>query len=225
MTDTDGDLGNDANLNQGDSDGSNDSTGLETLLKRLDVLESQQKSLQSDKDRGVNKVQKENRKLQNQFAEMQSYVEKYGEDAERQWDLDQTLQRLNTLAEQFESARQEDASAKQKPAAETVDPELLKKYGVDPQSAEYLAHVKAGLTGFEAVLATATGAKPPVQREGDATGASGGAGGAGSPTTAQAVLKSQYEAALDKAQKEYGFLTPDQLQSIDDDFRKRGLDI
>ena len=66
--------------------------------------------------------------------------------------------------------------------------------------------------------------KPPPQKEGDATGASGGAGGAGAVQTAQAVLKDQKDRALDKAQEEYGFLTPTQLQEIDDEFAKKGLE-
>ncbi len=116
------------------------------------------------------------------------------------------------------------AEAEQEKSLNEVDPELLKKYDVDPQSAEYLAQVKAGLTGYDAVLATALGEKPPVQKEGDTTGASGGAGGSGSVATAQAVLKAEKEKALDKAQEEYGFLTPTQLQNIDEEFGKKGLE-
>jgi hypothetical protein len=228
MTDTDGDLGDGANQNPGDSDGSNIGaelkTSLEALVTRLDVVESGQKALQGDKDRDVNKVRKESKELKEEFATFKAYDEKYGDDAEQRLKQDLMLQRLSGQLTRLEEAEKTAAEAQQKESLNEVDPELLKKYEVDPQSAEYLAQVKAGLTGYDAVMATALGAKPPVQKEGDTTGASGGAGGSGSVTTAQAVLKDQKEKALDKAQEEFGFLTPTQLQTIDDEFAKKGLE-
>lgn len=227
MADTDGDLGDGANQDQGDSDGSNVNTELKTLLeesnKRLETLEAQQKALQGDKDRGVNKALKEQQELKEEFATFKAYSEKYGDDAEQRFEQDMVLQRLNSLADKLEGAEKEAAEAEQAASLDKVDPELLKKYGVDPQSAEYLAQVKAGLSGFEAVMATMSGTKPPEPKEGDATGASGGAGGTGGVQTAQTVLKTQYNQALDKAQEEYGFLSPNQLQIIDDEFAKKGL--
>jgi hypothetical protein len=225
MADTDSDLGDGANQKPGDSDGSNVNTESEIvqkLLSRLDVVEQQQKALQGDKDRGVNEVRKDQKELTGQFAEIKELIEKYPDDAE--WRF-----QVNRLLELQEPPKEPDDASKKKgladPESKTdeVDPKLLEKYKINPQSPEYLAQVKAGLTGIEAVLATAVGAKPPEPKEGDATGASGGAGGA-AVQAAQAVLKDQYTKALDEAQKEFGFLSPSQLQIIDDEFAKKGLE-
>ena len=227
MTDTDSGLGEGANQNPGDSDGSNIGaelkTSLEAMLTRLDVVESQQKALQSGKDRDVNVVRKESAELKKEFATFKQYQEKFGDEAEQRFEQDLLLQRLSGQLERFEEAEKETVLAEQKKSLDEVDPELLKKYGIDPQSPEYLAQVKGGLSGLDAVLATATGKKPPVQNEGDATGASGGAGGSGTTQTAQAILKSDFNKALDDAAKETGHLTPRALQAIEDEYTKKGL--
>ena len=228
----DSDLGDGANQNQGDEQNSEINKSLETLLKgfkvieeRFDVVEAQQKALQGNKDRDVNRALDETKKLKEGFAEFREYTEKYGDDAERRFEQDQTLQRLSELADNLEIAQRKSAEAEQAANADVVDPELLKKYGIDPQSAEYLAQVKGGLTGLDAALAVAKGSKPPVQNEGDATGASGGAGGAGTTQTAQSILKADYNKALDEAAKEAGHLTPLVLQNIEDEYAKKGLTV
>ena len=227
MTDTDSGLGEGANQNPGDSDGSNIGaelkTSLDALLVRLDVVESHQKTQQSEKDRGINKVQKESAELKKEFATFRAYQEKYGDDAEARLEQDLSLQRFTGHLDRLEAAESKAALAERDYSLDEVDPELLKKYGIDPQSPEYLAQVKGGLSGFEAVLATAKGSKPPVQNEGDATGASGGAGGSGTTQTAQAILKSDFNKALDDAAKETGHLTPRALQAIEDEYTKKGL--
>ncbi|KKL07519.1 hypothetical protein LCGC14_2585230, partial [marine sediment metagenome] len=131
---------------------------------------------------------------------------------------------LAELAGTLEAAQKKSAEAEQAANADVVDPELLKKYGIDLQSPEYLAQAKGGLTGLDAVLATAKGSKPPEPNEGDATGASGGAGGAGTTQTAQSILKADYNKALDEAAKEAGHLTPRVLQAIEDEYVKKGME-
>ena len=226
----DSDLGGGANQNPGDEQNSEITKTLDTLLagfkvieERFDAVESQQKALQGNKDRGVNQALEETKKLKEGFAEFREYSEKYGDDAERRFEQDLTLQRLSELADNLEAVQKKSAEAEQAANADVVDPELLKKYGIDPQSAEYFAQVKGGLTGLDAALAVAKGSKPPVQNEGEATGASGGAGGAGTTQTAQAILKADYTKALDDAAKEAGFLTPLQFQNIEDEYVKKGL--
>ena len=226
MADMDSDLGDGANQKPGDSDGSNVNTESEIvqkLLSRLDVVEQQYKALQGDKDRGVSKALKGQEELSGQFAEIKELIEKYPDDAEWRFKVNRLLESEVPLVEPDDASKKK-GLADPKPKTDEVDPKLLEKYGVNPQSPEYLAQVKAGLSGYEAVMAVMSGTKPPEPKEGDATGASGGAGGAGSVATAQAVLKDQYNQALDKAQEEYGYLTPDQLQSIETDFRKKGLE-
>ena len=227
MTDKDSGLDEGANQNPGDSDGSNIGaelkTSLDALLVRLDVVESHQKTQQSEKDRGINKVQKESAELKKEFATIKAYQDKYGDEAETRFEQDLALQRLTGQLDRLEAAEKIAAEAQQKESLDEVDPELLTKYGIDPQSPEYLAQVKGGLSGLDAVLATATGKKPPVQNEGDATGASGGAGGSGTTQTAQAILKSDFNKALDDAAKETGHLTPRALQAIEDEYTKKGL--
>ncbi len=219
-----------ANQNPGDEQNSELNAQLETLLagfkvieERFDAVEKQQQALQGNKDRGINEVRKDQDELKEGFAEFREYTEKYGDDAEIRFQQDQTLQRLSKLADTLEATQREAAEAQQNLDAETVDPKLLEKYGIDLQSPEYLEQVKGGLTGLDAVLATAKGSKPPVQNEGDATGASGGAGGSGTTQTAQAILKADYTKALDDAAKEAGFLTPLQFQNIEDEYVKKGL--
>ncbi len=226
----DSDLGGGANQNPGDEQNSEITKTLDTLLagfkvieERFDAVESQQKALQGNKDRGVNQALEETKKLKEGFAEFREYSEKYGDDAERRFEQDLTLQRLSELADNLEAVQKKSAEAEQAANADVVDPELLKKYGIDPQSAEYLAQVKGGLTGLDAALAVAKGSKPPVQNESDATGASGGAGGSGTTQTAQAILKADYTKALDDAAEETGHLSPMVLQEIEDKYVKRGL--
>ncbi len=227
---TDSDLGEGANQTPGDEQNSEINKTLDTLLKgfegiekRFDAVEAQQKALQGDKDRGVNQAREDAKEAKEGFAAFREYTERYGDDAEQRFEQDQTLQRLTTLADNLEAVQKKTAEAEQKANADVVNPELLKKYGIDPQSPEYLAQVKGGLSGFEAVLATAKGSNPPVQNEGDATGASGGAGGSGTTQTAQAILKGDYEKALDDAAIETGHLTPQALQNIEEEYLKKGL--
>ena len=225
MADMDSDPNLDANPNEGDKQGSSINTESETvqqLLSRLDVVEQQQKALQGDKDRGVNEVRRDQKELGGQFAEIKELLEKYPDDAEWRFKVNRLLESEVPLVEPDDASKKK-GLADPKPKTDEVDPKLLEKYGVNPQSPEYLAQVKAGLSGYEAVMAVMSGTKPPEPKEGDATGASGGAGGAGGVSTAQAVLKDQYTQALDKAQEEFGFLSPSQLQIIDDEFAKKGL--
>ena len=223
MADKDSDLGDGANQNQGDSDGSNVNAELETLLKgfgeRLDVMESQQKALQGDKDRGVNKALKDTQELKEGFAEFKEYTEKYGDDAESRFEQDLAIQRLSKLADTLEAAQQETDKASQALDADKVSPELLEKHGIDPQSPEYLAQVKAGLTGLDLALAVASGAKPLERKEGDATGASGGAGGSGTTSAAQQNLQAQFDKELDKQD----FWTPIALHNLEEEYRKKGM--
>jgi len=194
-------------------------TSLEALLTRLDVVESQQKALQSGKDRDVNKVRKESAELKKEFATFKAYQEKFGDDAEQRFEQDMLFQRLTGQLERLEEAEKETALAEQQKSLDEVNPELLKKYGIDPQSQEYLAQVKAGLTGYDAALAVAKGSKPPVQKEGDATGASGGAGGSSASQTAQKVLEDQYRTELEK--KDH--YTPREMWNLQEKYRKLGL--
>ncbi len=226
----DSDLGGGANQNPGDEQNSEITKTLDTLLagfkgieERFVAVEAQQKALQGDKDRGVNQAIEDSKEAKEGFAEFREYTKKYGDDAEQRFEQDQTLKRLAELADTLEAAQKKSAEAEQAANADVVDPELLKKYGIDLQSPEYLAQAKGGLTGLDAVLATAKGSKPPEPNEGEATGASGGAGGSGTTQTAQAILKSDFNKALDDAAKETGHLTPRALQAIEDEYTKKGL--
>jgi hypothetical protein len=227
MSDTDSNLNPGANQ-EGGAAGSSVNIEAETLkklLSRLDTLESQQKALQGDKDRGVHKVTKNQEELKKEFVKVRSYLETFKDPADAEWryTVDQQLARREEQIGEPGNTPGENAPAKQNLQAVEVDIEMLRKYGVDPQGPEYLEQVKGGLVGVEAALAVLAGKPAPSPKPNQATGASGGTGGSGAPETAQQVLQAQYVSALDKAQAEQGFLTPMRLHQVQEEYRKKGL--
>lgn len=234
MTDKDGatNLGANQDLTAANS---NDSTETEIpqwaieLQKNVGELTGHVRTLQSGKDKGITNIQKQLDNQSDVFAQALEYGQKYSDpaEAERNWFIDQQIAQAKSgqgTAPGSAGAQQNQTLAGASSDAEIVDPELLKTYGVDPTSAEYLDQVSKGKVGFEAALAIVT-ARNTQTIEGAATGASGGSGTAGAGETAQQVLRDQYNQALDEAQKvSGGVLQPLQLYNIQEEYVKKGLE-
>lgn len=236
MTDMEGNPQN-LEANQGPSDNlSADGTDAELLKTlnnindRLAQLEGQQRALQSGKDRGIAGLQNEVGKIKNDFGKILEYGEKYSDpaEAERNYLIDSFLQtQVNNLANQQDNPAQA-GQANQPNATAPVDPGLLQKYDVNPQSAEYLQHVANGMSSFEATLAIVA-SRQEAGQEGLASGVSGGAGSA-SPANSQernqTMLKHQYDEEVNAlAQANGGYLSPRQLYFVQEKFvNEHGLD-
>lgn len=199
------------------------------LMEQVAEISGQQRALQREQDQRVSGLQKQFDEAQSTFANAFEYAKKFEDpaEAERAWWIDQQI------AQSRANQGKQDAIAQQNvgsgnpnlSGAGEVSPELLKQYGVDPQSAEYLEQVRQGKVGFEAALAIVAQRQAAVAQEGVATGASGGSGGSTtSTTTQQQVLRDQYTAELDEAQaNNHGVLTPHALFSIQEKYAKLGL--
>jgi hypothetical protein len=201
------------------------------LNERLDNVEAQQRGKQSDTDRGYNNLKKQLDEQAGEFAKILEYGAKYDDpvDAERNYKMDQMLGYFDSLTQGTDSlaqisAQQKGGSAGQSSDAGNVDPEVLKRYGVDPQSPEYLAQVEQGKVGLEAALEIVA-ARQAGGAGDSATGASGGSGGGSASTaTQQQVLRDQYNAELDEAAKlTHGVLKPQALYQIQVKYAGLGL--
>jgi hypothetical protein len=174
----------------------------------------------------VDQTQHQLNEAQSSFAEMAQYLEQYPNpaDAERAYKIDKFMQSQEVAAQGNANPAQQNAElASQTSGAGNVDPELLVKYGVDPQSPEYLAQVEQGKVGFEAAMAVLS-QRQIQQVEGAATGASGGTGGSNPPATQQEVLRQKYQEELDAAQAAGGgVLKPHMLYNIQEKYVKLGL--
>jgi hypothetical protein len=237
MTDMDGTTNLDANQgeNQNHSDGSADAdlqSTLKALNERLSQLEGQQRALQSGKDRGIAGLQDEVHKMQTNFAEILEYGKRYSDptEAERNYRIDQFLKTVVAGQAQATGEAPPSGTAYQQAGNANVDPGVLANYGVDPQSPEYLAQIKAGKSSFEASLAVLAGKAGTGPQEGVASGASGGAGtgstagGSGNERN-QAMLLAQYREEVDKVSKDNGgYLSPRQLYFIQEKYVTNGLD-
>ena len=198
-----------------------------TLNAKVDEALGQARAAQSGKDQlqaGQANLQNQLDEAQSTFAEAAQYLGEYANpvEAERNWFIDQQMKQSRSVnQENNPNAQQNQNLAGEGSDAGAVD---LKQYGVDPQSAEYLAQVKQGKVGLEAALATLA-AQQTQNAEGDATGASGGAGGSTtSTTTQQQVLLDQYNAELDEAVKlTQGVLKPNDLFRIQTKYAQLGL--
>jgi hypothetical protein len=198
------------------------------LQSQVAEIAGQQRALQSGKDRRFERLENQVAEAQSTFAQAFEYAQSFQDpkEAERAWFIDQQI-----AAQQQGYREQAQAGQNYGPAGnETevvpgdVDPSLLQSYGVDPTSAEYLNHIRAGKSGMEAALAIVA-KRNAGNPEGSATGASGGTGGTTtSQTTQQAVLKEQYEAELDQAAKlTHGVLKPNDLYRIQVKYAGLGL--
>ena len=240
MTDMDA-AGTNLEANQGNpqqhSDGSADANlqstlkALEALNKRLDQIEGQQRALQSGKDRGIAGLQNEVHKMQDDFASILEYGKRYSDpvEAERNYRMDKFLQTADPRQQANQTDQRDDGLAAQNQANANVDPSVLANYGVDPQSPEYLAQIKAGKSSFEAALAVASGKAQAMGQHGEgiASGAAGGTG-TGSPANGQernqTMLKSQYDKEVEDAAKAAGgYLSPRQLYFIQEKYVTNGL--
>ena len=202
------------------------------LDAKVDEALGQARAAQSGGDQlkaGQLNLQNKIEQAESTFAEAAQYLGKYSDpaEAERNWFIDQQMKQSRELNQGNDPNAQQNINtlAGAGSGAELVDPELLKtQYGVDPQSAEYLEQVKTGKVGFEAALAVLS-ARQVANLEGAATGASGGAGGSTtSETTQQQVLRDQYNAELDDAQKaNRGVLHPNSLYTIQVKYAQLGL--
>jgi hypothetical protein len=194
------------------------------LNSKVDEALGQARAAQSGKDQ----LQAQLNEAQSTFESAFDYAKKFEDpaEAERAWFIDQQIaqSRANQKQGQELSQQNDQSLAGQSSDAGTVDPELLKSLGVDPQSPEYLAQVQQGKVGYEAAL-NVLAAQQTQNVEGAATGASGGAGGASaSTTTQQQVLRDQYNAELDEAAKlTYGVLKPQALFQIQTKYAELGL--
>ena len=225
---------------KGSGDNTQSASGTETempewavqLQKETKEALAQARAAQSGGDQlqaGQQKLEQQLNEAESTFAEAAKYLGKYQDpaEAERNWFIDQQMKQSREGNQGNNANAQQNANtlAGASSGAELVDPELLKtQYGVDPQSAEYLEQVKTGKVGFEAALAVLS-ARQVANLEGAATGASGGAGGSTtSETTQQQVLRDQYNAELDDAQKaNRGVLHPNSLYTIQVKYAQLGL--
>ena len=238
MTDKVGD--GQGNLAKGSGDNTQAATSTETempewakkLEAKVDEALGQARAAQSGGDQlkaGQLNLQNQVDEAQSTFADAAKYLGEYANpaEAERNWFVDQQMKqsRAENQGNNPDAQQNANALAGKGSDADLVDPELLKKEsGVDPQSAEYLEQVKLGKVGFEAALAVVS-ARQVAGLEGAATGASGGAGGSTtSTTTQQQVLRDQYKAELDEAQKQNrGVLHPNSLYTIQVKYAQLGL--
>lgn len=238
MTDMDGNPNLDAN--QG-ADQSHSADGADTDLlstlnainERLAQLEGQQRALQSGKDRGIAGLQNQVQKIESNFAEILEYGNRYSDpaEAERNWKIDQFFRsQTQQSADQNQGEQFNQGQATQGQNNVNVDSDVLKQYGVDPQSPEYLEQIKQGKSSFEASLAVLAGkAGTGLQGEGVASGVSGGAGPAQSASgneRQQTALKAQYDAEIQQlADQNGGYLSPRQLYFVQEKYvNKHGLD-
>lgn len=231
MSDTESNLGFDANQKQGGEQSSNvNSTDeslqstLNALNKRLDSLEATQRTLQSGKDRGVAQVQKEQQALNAQFAEIKAYLDKYPDpaDAERFYQMDQFL--ANAQQGQPQNLNQvpaEEGVASQQPQVSEETAQILNKLGVKQDSPEFLAKIAQGMSHEQAALALLS-ADIQGGAEGVASGVSGGSGGS-NVSTSQEVLRSQYNQELDAVTAAQGWIPPQVMYNIKEKYARLGL--
>lgn len=238
MTDTVGKgSGSEANQNQNQQQSSGSAeTEMPEWAKQLnakvDEALGQARAAQSGKDQlqaGQQKLENQLNEAQSTFAEAAKYLGQYADpvEAERNWFIDQQMRQSRAEQPGADPLAQQNANAVAgaSSGAVTVDTELLKSMGVDPQSPEYLEQVNQGKVGYEAAM-NVLAARQTQQQEGMATGASGGAGGAStSSTTQQQVLRDRYEAELDEAAKlTHGVLKPQALYTIQAKYADLGLE-
>ena len=199
------------------------------MQKGMEELTGHVRTLQSGKDKGIANVQKQVDSQADTFAQAFELAKKYDDPAEakRSWWIDQQIlsqEQAQKLATGV-GAQSNQTVAGDDSGAVLVDPELLKQLEIDPTSAEYLKQVSDGKVGNEAALAVLAARSTQQTSEGAATGASGGSGSGGAGAPAQQVLRDEYNAALDTAQKEAGgVLQPLALYQIQDAFQKKGLE-
>jgi hypothetical protein len=191
---------------------------------KIDEALGQARAAQSGRD----KLQAQLNEAQSTFAKGFEAAKTFESSAEAErafWIDEQMRQSREQAGGDNSNAQQNDKSlAGQSSGAGTVDPELLKTLGIDPQSPEYLEQVRLGNVGNVAAL-NILAARQTQNVEGSATGASGGAGGStASTTTQQQVLRDQYNEELDAAQKlTGGVLKPNALYQIQQKYANLGL--
>lgn len=185
---------------------------LTTFSKRLEEIDSRTKSLQGDKDRGVNKTRKELEEVKKQLAEIEA-LKKRGlseEEAIEEYDFRQTVRQL-----------------REQPAApvgsETVDVgKVIAEYGLDLNNPE----VKLAFEGkqfnspveVKAVVADLMKPKPtPTQAQLPAKPAD-------KVPSADGDLQKAYEKELDVLRKA-GRPNPAQISDLKAQYRKKGLEV
>jgi hypothetical protein len=197
------------------------------LQAQVAEIAGQQRALQSGKDKRFQQLESQVAEAQSTFSQAFEYAQKFQDpqEAERAWFIDQQISaQRQGLAQAQDGQTAQFAGNEQAVVPGDVDPSLLQSYGVDPTSAEYLNHIRAGKSGLEAALAIVA-KRNAANPEGSATGVSGGQGGqTTSQTTQQAVLQEQYEAELTEAAKmTHGVLKPNDLYRIQVKYAGLGL--
>jgi hypothetical protein len=206
------------------------------MEERVKRLEGTMKSLQSGKDRGINKAtkiateaQSRTKQLSEEISKMQRYLEEYGsiEQAARALAIDELLLEP---AQQITASdvSMEVGSADQEPETEvSVDEELLTYMGIDPHDPGFVKRIQEGEKPIDAAKAIAREqagvGTQEAQTETISTAgviSTGGVGG-GQATTAQAVLKKQYDQELQQIRR--GDVNA--IHLLKDKYRKKGLDI
>lgn len=210
---------------------------LAEMEERVKRLEGTMKSLQSGKDRGINKATKIAKKAQSRTEElseeigkMQRYLEEYGsiEQAARALAIDELLlepaQGITTS-----EVSPEVGSADQEPETEvSVDEELLTYMGIDPHDPGYVKRIQEGEDPLEAAKAIAREkagvgtqeAQTEITTTAGVMPTGGGVGGS-QATTAQAVLKKQYDQELQQIRR--GDVNA--IHQLKDKYRRKGLNI
>lgn len=210
---------------------------LPQLAAQVKRIEKMMSSLQSGKDRGINKAQAAAQDAQSRTAElaeeigrMQEYLSRYGstEEAARNMAIDEAL--FSGSAGDIQSeVSQDGGSADQDQATDVgVDEELLAYMGINPKDPALIRLIQEGKSTLEAAKIvkrgeSGVGAQASQAETGKAAGVISSAGGAvsGSATTAQAVLKQQYEQELQQIRR--GDVNA--LVDLKKKYRSLGLDI
>lgn len=185
---------------------------LTTFSKRLEEIDSRTKSLQGDKDRGVNKTRKELEEVKRQIAEIEA-LKKRGlseEEAIEEYDFRQTVRQL-----------------REQPAApvgsETVDVgKVIAEYGLDLSNPEVkLAFENKQFKSdveVKAVVADLMKPKPtPTQAQTPAKPAE-------KLSSADGNLQKAYEKDLEALRK-VGRPNPAQISDLKAQYRKKGLEV
>jgi hypothetical protein len=213
----------------GDQQLSSTNAQLEAVLKKLDDLEAQVRGLQSGKDRGQSKLQKQVRSVSEQVKKVNTYLERYKDpdEAARQIALDQLLGEAGDEDEDELEVPASKGKAKPEPQASLgVNEKLFTALGVDPKDPEiqreFARRLLAGEDQLDAAIAIAEAKKlppesPPPKPAGVAPGGAGG-----KTETTLAALNANYEAELNKLPRP----TPVHvLHELKKKYRKLGLEV
>ena len=129
---------------QGGSESSFDAKALQTLLeaqsKRLDEIDARSKALQSEKDRGVTKVQKQVDELKEKFAEVEK-LKARGMSVDEAFEQIELKDSINLIKEQLLSQSAQPSTAGNGAGAVADKAKVIAEYGLDGNDPEVIAEL------------------------------------------------------------------------------------